>query len=127
MIVFSGPTVASHTALQWSRLGNPLQESLWVVDQPQRTIKPVDLAKQKQVNLSDLANITIDILCRLQILYNNNNTDDEWVKLFPCLSKFIIILVIHFFNNMIALQSRFGSCLTSTLAISLTPSDWMDM
>ncbi len=90
MIVFSGPTVASHTALQWSRLGHPLQESLWVVDQPQRTIKPVDLAKQKQVNLSDLANITIDILCRLQILYNNNNTDDEWVKLFPCLSNLLL-------------------------------------
>ena len=81
MIVFSGPTVLpSHTALQWSRLGNPSQESFWVVDKPQRTIKPADLAKQKQVNLSDLANITIDILCRLQILYNNNNTDDEWVN-----------------------------------------------
>ncbi|XP_046656389.1 QRFP-like peptide receptor [Daphnia pulicaria] len=79
MIVFSGPTVPSRTALQWSRLGNPLQESLWNVDQPQRSVKPFDLAKQKQVNLSDLANVTIDILCRLQILYNNNNTGDEWV------------------------------------------------
>jgi hypothetical protein len=81
MIVFSGPTVPSRTALQWSRLGNPLQESLWNVDQPQRSVKPFDLAKQKQVNLSDLANVTIDILCRLQILYNNNNTGDEWVNL----------------------------------------------
>jgi hypothetical protein len=92
MIVFSGPTVPSHTALQWSRLGNPSQESLWVVDQPQRTVKPVDLAKQKQVNLSDLANITIDILCRLQILYNNNGTDDEWVNDFLLSFSFKLLL-----------------------------------
>jgi hypothetical protein len=123
MIVFSGPTVPSRTALQWSRLGNPLQESLWNVDQPQRSVKPFDLAKQKQVNLSDLANVTIDILCRLQILYNNNNTGDEWVNLVFYFDAFefslFILLLIAFI--------RFGSCLTSTLAISLTPSNWMDM
>lgn len=97
MIVFSGPTVPSRTALQWSRLGNPLQESLWIVDQPQRSVKPFDLAKQKQVNLSDLANVTIDILCRLQILYNNNNTGDEWVNLrvfFLTLSNFLIHFIV---------------------------------
>lgn len=98
MIVFSGPTVPSRTALQWSRLGNPLQESLWNVDQPQRSVKPFDLAKQKQVNLSDLANVTIDILCRLQILYNNNNTGDEWVNLVFSFWRFRIfsfILLLH--------------------------------
>lgn len=80
MIVFSGPTVApSRSVLEWSRLGNPSQESLWVVDHPERAIKPVELAKQKQVNLSDLANITIEILCRLQLLYHTNKTDGEWV------------------------------------------------
>lgn len=82
MIVFSGPTLEpSRTILEWSRLGNPSQDSLWVVDHPERTIKPADeLAKQKQVNLTDLANITIDILCRLQLLYHTNKTDDEWVS-----------------------------------------------
>ena len=90
MIVFSGPTVPSRTALQWSRLGNPSQESLWIVDQPQRTVKPFDLAKQKQVNLSDLANVTIDVLCRLQLLYSSNNTSDEWVNISFLLFQIIV-------------------------------------
>ena len=81
MIVFSGPTTApSKLGLEWSRLGNPAHEPIWIVqhEPPERTIKPNDLIKQKEVNLSDLANITIEVLCRLQLLYHNN-TQEEWV------------------------------------------------
>lgn len=79
MIVFSGPTVGPfRSSLEWSRLGNPSQEPLWIVQDPEPKIRPIELSKQKQVNLSDLANITVEVLCRLQMLYHNN-TDDEWV------------------------------------------------
>lgn len=83
MIVFSGPTVGPSRTDEWSKLRGPTsQEPLWIIEyeNPQRVAaKPSELAKQKQVNLSDLANITIEVLCRLQMLYSNNNTQDEWV------------------------------------------------
>lgn len=84
MIVFSGPTVGpSRVGLEWSRLGNPADEPLWFIQEkyPERGIsKPDELTKQKQVNISDLANITVEVLCRLQMLYSNNNTNEEWVS-----------------------------------------------
>ena len=79
MIVFSGPTVGPfRSGLEWSRLGDPSQEPVWIVQHPEPKIKPIELSKQKQVNLSDLANVSVEILCRLQELYQNNS-DDEWV------------------------------------------------
>lgn len=83
MIVFSGPTTGpSRSGLEWSSLGNPSEEPLWIIkyDNPDRSMQPAELlTKQKQVNLSDLANITVDVLCPLQLLYQNNS-NDEWVS-----------------------------------------------
>lgn len=108
MIVFSGPTVGPiRTDMEWSRLRNPLQEPIWIVqyENPQRVaVKPAELTKQKQVNLTDLANITIEVLCRLQQLYSNNNTQNEWV--------IFLISFCHFcfsFVTIFGKSNRFGS------------------
>lgn len=83
MIVFSGPTTGpSRTGIEWSNLGNPAEEPVWIIKygNPDRSMQPVEeLSKQKHVNLSDLANITVDVLCPLQLIYQNL-TDDEWVN-----------------------------------------------
>ena len=75
MIVFSGPKIIP------SLIDPGIS---WIVDQnedAERSIKPEELVQHKKVNVSDLANITTDVLCSLQQLYNSNQTQDEWVSI----------------------------------------------
>jgi hypothetical protein len=80
MIVFSGPTI-SPSLIDYSSW---LSEDSANIKDPilydaERSIRPEELVHQKKVNVSDLVNITIDVLCSLQLLYNSNQTKDEWV------------------------------------------------
>ena len=78
MIVFSGPTTSPvrplNDGLSYYITGIGSSDS-------ERSIPPEELAHQRKVNLSDLANITLDVLCRLQQLYNSDtNSQDQWVR-----------------------------------------------
>lgn len=70
MIVFSGPTTTTIRYYYDDEVLTPTE----------RSIPPAELAQRHKVNLSDLANITTDVLCRLQHLYINNQSQDEWVS-----------------------------------------------
>lgn len=80
MIVFSGPTISPSLIdySSWlSEDGANIKDP--ILYDAERSIRPEELVHQKKVNVSDLVNITIDVLCSLQLLYNSNQTKDEWV------------------------------------------------
>ena len=80
MIVFSGPTISPSLIDYSSWLSDNGSKDSIVYD-AERSIRPEELVHQKKVNVSDLVNITIDVLCSLQLLYNSTQTKDEWVWL----------------------------------------------